>query len=290
LDLASGEQEMRRRALEALAAGGIDYYRAERKVTDETGAERLLTYWVRAVTVDHQRMAFVQAAPADGNDASPLSRYLRRSLDTMAIAVADRSWTVSAVSSDIRALLGIEPDEVKGHLFLGLVAESDVSRLLEADAHAGPGATVALRVRFRRADGSWRQMCCVQSRMAGGMDRCFILIPEVEAPPSAPNDRAALLEWHMMKIAEEVAASGVLAGIAGLQGTSHLPELQHLSSRQWDVLRRLKRGERVPTIAKELYLSQSTVRNHLAAIFEHFGVHSQAELLAALAGKDELPG
>jgi len=31
-------------------------------------------------------------------------------------------------------------------------------------------------------------------------------------------------------------------------------------------------------------VSQSTVRNHLAAIFERFGVHSQPELLARLAG------
>jgi DNA-binding CsgD family transcriptional regulator len=38
----------------------------------------------------------------------------------------------------------------------------------------------------------------------------------------------------------------------------------------------------VPIIAKELYLSQATVRNHLAAIFSIFTVHSQAELLALL--------
>jgi len=39
------------------------------------------------------------------------------------------------------------------------------------------------------------------------------------------------------------------------------------------------RGERVQTIAKDLYLSQSTVRNHLVTIFQKFGVHSQTELI-----------
>jgi DNA-binding NarL/FixJ family response regulator len=61
-----------------------------------------------------------------------------------------------------------------------------------------------------------------------------------------------------------------------------VPALSELSRRQWDVVSRLARGERVSTIATELYLSQSTVRNHLSAIFRKVGVHSQRELLALL--------
>ncbi|MGN6472198.1 MAG: LuxR C-terminal-related transcriptional regulator, partial [Mycobacteriales bacterium] len=34
--------------------------------------------------------------------------------------------------------------------------------------------------------------------------------------------------------------------------------------------------------ARELYLSPTTVRNHLSAIFQRFGVHSQRELLDLL--------
>jgi DNA-binding NarL/FixJ family response regulator len=55
-----------------------------------------------------------------------------------------------------------------------------------------------------------------------------------------------------------------------------------LSRRQLEILRRLVRGERVPTIARELSVSQSTVRNHLSAIYRSLGVHSQSELLARL--------
>jgi DNA-binding CsgD family transcriptional regulator len=46
------------------------------------------------------------------------------------------------------------------------------------------------------------------------------------------------------------------------------------------------RGKRVATIARMMFISQSTVRNHLSAIFERFGVHSQAELLALLRSQD----
>ena len=52
--------------------------------------------------------------------------------------------------------------------------------------------------------------------------------------------------------------------------------------RQWEILIRLVRGQRVKDIADALYLSPSTVRNHLTAIYRKFGVHSQAELLATL--------
>jgi hypothetical protein len=45
----------------------------------------------------------------------------------------------------------------------------------------------------------------------------------------------------------------------------------------------------VQTIAAALFVSQSTVRNHLTAIFERFGVHSQVELLALLSGAEKPP-
>lgn len=55
-----------------------------------------------------------------------------------------------------------------------------------------------------------------------------------------------------------------------------------LSPRQIDIVRRLVSGQRVPAIARELYVSQSTVRNHLSAIFHRFGVCSQQELCDAV--------
>jgi DNA-binding CsgD family transcriptional regulator len=39
---------------------------------------------------------------------------------------------------------------------------------------------------------------------------------------------------------------------------------------------------RASTIAEALYLSPSTVRNHLTMIFRKFGVHSQLELIHKL--------
>ena len=60
------------------------------------------------------------------------------------------------------------------------------------------------------------------------------------------------------------------------------PQLEDLTSRQLEIVSRLLQGERVPTIARSMFLSQKTVRTHLANVFRKFGVHSQTELLELL--------
>ena len=52
-----------------------------------------------------------------------------------------------------------------------------------------------------------------------------------------------------------------------------------LSSREREVARALLSGYRVTTIARHLFLSPSTVRNHLSSMFHKVGVESQAELI-----------
>lgn len=55
-----------------------------------------------------------------------------------------------------------------------------------------------------------------------------------------------------------------------------------LSRREQDVVRLLLRGDRVPSIAQQLWLTQSTVRNHLYSIYRKLGVKSQQELIVLL--------
>jgi len=95
--------------------------------------------------------------------------------------------------------------------------------------------------------------------------------------------RVSQLEQHLWRIAAEVEASGVLQHVGAMPDPARMPQLEALTVRQWEVLSRLARGQRVPTIAADMSISQSTVRNHLSAIFERFGVHSQAALLERLS-------
>jgi diguanylate cyclase (GGDEF)-like protein len=102
------------------------------------------------------------------------------------------------------------------------------------------------------------------------------------------HERIAEMELHLENLSQAIRA--VAADVAGAAGDVALqvvpqPEsvdwsrLAGLSERQRDVVRRLVHGERVPAIATAMYLSSSTVRNHLSAAFRHFGVNSQSDLV-----------
>jgi DNA-binding NarL/FixJ family response regulator len=101
-------------------------------------------------------------------------------------------------------------------------------------------------------------------------------------PPLA-GDRVAELEARLRRIAVELIAAGVMDDESpSLPVETDIPHLEELSGRQREILIRLLNAQRVSLIAAELYVSPSTVRNHLTTIFSKFGVHSQAELLAVL--------
>jgi len=57
------------------------------------------------------------------------------------------------------------------------------------------------------------------------------------------------------------------------------PEVESLSPREREVLEHILLGHRVPTIARDLFISPHTVRNHLKSIFQKIGVGSQVELV-----------
>jgi DNA-binding CsgD family transcriptional regulator len=67
------------------------------------------------------------------------------------------------------------------------------------------------------------------------------------------------------------------------------PELGALSAREREILGELAAGSRVPSIAKRLFISPHTVRNHLKAIYRKLGVGSQAELIERLRGTPAPP-
>ncbi len=63
------------------------------------------------------------------------------------------------------------------------------------------------------------------------------------------------------------------------------PGLEGLSAREREIVEQLLAHKRVPAIAKALFISPHTVRNHLKNVFSKVGVSSQQELLDALRGE-----
>src|SRR5688572_19855290 len=66
---------------------------------------------------------------------------------------------------------------------------------------------------------------------------------------------------------------------SGRFGALDPARVEMLTRREREMLELLLDGGRVAQIAKGLFLSQHTVRNHLKSIFEALGVHSQGELI-----------
>jgi PAS domain S-box-containing protein len=199
------------------------------------------------------------------------------------IGFGDGDGNIGMVSEDVRDIVGFEPEHLVSYPSRGFVHADDLPEyLLTVSAVVSTGRSHHLRVRVRHADGHWVQVqAIVASLPEGGAYRVgFVLRPDVPPPETDRIERLTELEERLRRIAVELAAVGV---------SEHVdPEvarrLADLPPRQQEVLRLLQDGARVPTIAQELYLSQSTVRNHLSAIFRRFGVSSQEELLRALKG------
>lgn len=110
--------------------------------------------------------------------------------------------------------------------------------------------------------------------------------------PPASTDLAADLEQArraLSRIARELELVGHLLGptLGSARKIRDLPELASLSSREWEVLRGLVDHKRPPVIARELYISPHTVRNHLKSIFSKLDVHSQAELVERVLARAE---
>lgn len=70
----------------------------------------------------------------------------------------------------------------------------------------------------------------------------------------------------------------------------HADPLNALTAKEEEVLSALMAGYRVPTIARDFHVSQSTVRSHLRSIFQKYDVHSQAALFEKLLATGRVGG
>jgi DNA-binding CsgD family transcriptional regulator/PAS domain-containing protein len=195
----------------------------------------------------------------------------------------DNHWRMARVSTGAGLLLGRFPGELLRHSIVDLAHRDDVAPLLFAFARATTEPGASARVRLRHQDGNWSTTEVSPTVLEGDGTMPFALEISMDVENEVPGSsgRAATLAGDLRRIAAEIEAVGPPVqntGPADLEGT------EHLTPRQWEVASRLVRGEHVATIASEMYLSQSTVRNHLSAIFRKLGVHSQQEFLSLWLG------
>jgi DNA-binding CsgD family transcriptional regulator len=84
---------------------------------------------------------------------------------------------------------------------------------------------------------------------------------------------------------------GLIAQPRGHTGEAPAPVETGLTKRQLEILRHLADGKSTAQIAEELFLTRTTVRNHVAHVLATLGVHTrvQAVIAASRAGLIHLP-
>jgi DNA-binding CsgD family transcriptional regulator len=267
-------------ALDLMVAGHLDGYEARRSIRRGDRAVPV-TVWIRAVNGREGRaFALAKLLP----DPAALGEALPPPEGTTAEAVVgstDPHLTVDRVSTDVAALLDHRAADVVGQSLFRLVDTSDVTPLLKALARSsdtGSGTSLVVRPQLFGFRASSCQLLLLP--MEPSPSFAFALLDEesADAMTSALGMKQAL--WQFDEGVRSATASRMAAELPSA------PRLGRLSGRELEIVMRLMHGDRVPAIAESLFLSPSTVRNHLSAVFRKLRVGSQQELIHLLRRTD----
>lgn len=282
LDELVGPTEEVARTLLEMTMGRFVAVHVHRTAHVRGGQELAVLATGRAIEVDGSLGGVTILVPE--TEPGRLGRHpLQAWIDVVPVALGftDGNWMIESISTEVEELLDRTPEEVIGRSLLELVSPDDVDELRGSDDDRLEPRSLA-RLRFVLPTGDDVEVCVLLApRPPPEAGMRFALLGRIESYFPQQDDRVTELELRLRRIGAEVRAAGLIEAPASPVFHDH-PGLGELSTRQWEILSRLLEGERVPTIAKELFISRSTVRNHLATIFQRFGVHSQAELLEQL--------
>jgi DNA-binding CsgD family transcriptional regulator len=293
--------------LSGISEGLIQFCQGLAHLDLRAGGELPVWGWVRSMPGRHALVALVPSGAQLPEDAPGLPLASGPEAFRLVLGAVDHEWRFNEISPDATTWFGWNLEAHRGSALQSVVHPDDAPLLLLALGRAGVdrrGVATMVRVRSEfpspsvgssdgsedgaaegPADAVWVPVRCEVSPLCDHNPPRFAVamwVLDTDSDSESAEQRAARLEDHLWRIALEIAAAGIGDAPTSAEMWWGDPALRELSQRQLEILRRLLRGERVPTIAGDLFLSQSTVRNHLSAIYRRLGVHSQAELLARL--------
>jgi DNA-binding CsgD family transcriptional regulator len=270
------------------AGGRLNGFETFRVLRRAHGADVTVRMWVR--TFDHQPSSrLVLVVIVVDRPTGTGGRSAGWPEAPAVIGMADADLMIERISDDAETMFGRPVAELLGRSLLGLVSEADVSNCLAALAEASAtqnGVTLYLTARVTDNDGVEvgaleSELLILPLRPSPSCAFVFLPTPVGLSRPNVSSDLPAMLA--RLSRGAEVAqlARGVLRGITDRD----VPGLNRLTTRELEVVARLVEGDRVPAIASALFLSQSTIRNHLASVFTKLGITSQQQLLTLLRAK-----
>ncbi len=265
------------------AGGRLNGFEAFRLLRRAGRADQKVRMWIRLF--DHQPssdfvlVVIVPEPSTPGAQGSPSWPEA-----PAVVGTADASLLIERISSDAETLFGWSVTDLLGSSLTDLISPDDVPSFLaalhEASAHER-GVTLYVDVRITSADtlGTVTSLGCevlvLPLQPSPSCAFVFLPTPAELSRAHVSHDLSAILE----RLGRGAEIAQLVRGVTRGLTDRDMPGLSLLTTRELEILTRLVDGTRVPEIAIELYLTQSTVRNHLASIFGKVGVSSQQQLL-----------
>jgi DNA-binding CsgD family transcriptional regulator len=269
-----------RRAMSLVLDGHIDgFWRANRLLSRWDGSTVSADIWfsARPAKTVRPRFGVVVGVPANAERTAGGGLEQGEHDAVQVLGVVGDSWLLRQISCTVTKLLGHCAEDLLGTSILGFVHPEDVPGLLMSLGSAAREPRMSrTHLRLLSSAGDW-MLCTVDITPLAATDLPAFAFTARPTRVSIEGDLPRALDAHerLMRIAHEVRSVEARSPRArGAEGAFAL-----LSPRECEIVQLLLDGERVPAIAKQLVVSQSTVRNHLAASFKKLGVHSQQELL-----------
>jgi len=258
--------------LDLIASGRVTGFQSRRHLRRADGDVEPLQVWVRAPDTDAPVTAAVVVLWPSGEHAWSYLPGPSDHRSHIVVGTVDGELQIERISDDVTAL-GSQPLELVGRPFLRLFDISSAADVLLAlaecaESRRGVGLGVTLRTRQDPPTAD-------------------LMLSPLNPPPSfsfslcvGGNDDGprGLTPARMERMCTNLHGLSVAELLPRL-GRPDLPGMHRLTTRELDIVARLLAGDRVPAIAKALYLSPGTVRNHLSNVFHKMGVTSQQELI-----------
>ena len=278
-------------ALSGLAVGALDTYGGLRQLGTSGDGPLAVSISVRRLEVTGGLVAAMILVPLDGAKATIRSFEAFLGSEAVDLAVATtRYWRIDHSVSKGKMVLGEYHGALAGRNLTSFVHPSDaadLSKMMSRTDQRSQG--IFLQLRLLLSNRRWIKTSCLLFPLPDEHASVPRLVSETtgDVARSSDSERIAALERHLLGFAAELHAAGWRDARPLAADASRFAALDRLPKRQREIVDRLLRGERVASMSTAMYISASTVRNHLSRIYEVFGVHSQAGLLRILRSCSE---
>ena len=217
----------------------------------------------------------------------PSYSQIQAVLDTLNAGVFVRTIEGRVLFANERILqwLGYTAKELDGMDFRMLIADELLDEI-EDDLQEIHSGDERLRIAvMKRRDGRTLPIIFCPHILRDGDEILAVVtvvmdLGEVHTARRVDETPQSGLAGGLQRIARELHTISLFAGSAGVgEIPADHPDLALLSPREREILSELVSGARVPAIAKKLFISPHTVRNHLKSMYRKLDVSDQASLI-----------